>query len=341
MPRNRTALRLPAALAAAALLLAACGSRRPAVEDAGAGLALAVAGATEQDVVLWTADSEGRLRSWWLRGDDLSNRPVGAVEGLVLPLGGRVWVWREEQVQVALCDCEAWTAGDLEGTCPPSGETARGTFARLEDLVTGELLELLPAPVTETADGPAFADFGFGMEPVGAVGPYLFVRGHERSLGCGAAHHFAASTFAVIDLISGAAVDILSADERAAIEAGEREAAFAAMRGDPLVPVRKAADLELTAIEPTWVTGIGLRLRYQFTAGASFADSDGNWGSYSRSISVPARGLPLMLLPFAPLPPVLETAVLPAGEPRVAGVAVAEGTPEQLSALAALFGRGE
>jgi hypothetical protein len=327
-----------AAFALLAVTSSACGPRRSDTGDAAVDLALAIATTPDQDVVLWTARGDGRLESWWIRGSSLDSRALAAVDGLVLPLDGRVWVWRAEKVPIVLCDCAAWEEAGLEGGCPPSAELAHGTFARLEDLVSGEVLEFLPAPVTETEEGPVFADFGFGIEPVGAVGPYLFVRGYEQSLGCGAAHHSWASTFEVFDLAAGEPVEILGADELAAIDRGEREAAFAAMRGDPLVSVKKAEDLELTAIEPTWVTGAGLSLRYQFTAGASFAASDDSWGSYSRSISVPARGIPAALLPFAALPAALENSVLPGGEPRVAGVAVAEGTPEQLATLAALFG---
>ncbi len=341
MGRNRTTLLLPAVIAAAALALAACGPRRSDTGDAAADLALAIATTPDQDVVLWTARSDGRQESWWVRGSSLDNQVVAAVEGLVLPLDGRVWVWRAEKVPIVLCDCPAWEVAGMESACPASAETAHGTYARLEDLVTGEVLEILPAPVTDTEDGPAFADFGFGMEPVGAVGPYLFVRTYEQSLGCGAAHHSWASTFTAFDISAGEPVDILAAHERAAVENNEREAAFSAMRGDPLAQAQSAADLELTAIEPTWVTGAGLQLRYQFTAGASFADSDDSWGSYSRSISVPAKGIPEALLPFALLPQALENTILPGGEPRVAGVAVADGSPEQLAALARLFGGAE
>jgi len=317
----------------------ACGSRRADDGEMALDLALAVATIPEQDVVLWTATGDDRLESWWIRGNAIDSRPLAAAPGVVLPVGGRVWVWRAERIAVALCDCEAWRAADFDGPCPPSGETARGTYARLEDLVTGDVLEVLPPPVTEGDGGPSFADFSFGMRPVGGVGPYLFVRGHEQSLGCGAAHHSWAATFTVFDLVAGEPIELFDAAEREAIDAAEREAAFAVFGDGPLVAVRRAADLELTVVEPYWTTGVGLRLRYQFTAGASFADSDDNWGSYSRSVSVPARGLPAALLPFAALPAALENTVLPGGEPRVAGMAVAEGTPGQIAALAAHFGR--
>ena len=49
----------------------------------------------------------------------------------------------------------------------------------------------------------------------------------------------------------------------------------------------------------------------------------------------------MSLLPFALLPQALENTTLPGGEPRVAGVAVADGAVGQLEALAALFGPAE
>ena len=91
-------------------------------------------------------------------------------------------------------------------------------------------------------------------------------------------------------------------------------------------------------IEPRWTPG-GLGVLYQFTAEASYADSDDNWGAYTRSVQVPARELPAVLLSFALLPEVLSSTILPAGgDVRVGGFGPIAGTDEQIAAILRALG---
>ena len=92
-------------------------------------------------------------------------------------------------------------------------------------------------------------------------------------------------------------------------------------------------DLDLTVVEPRW-TPAGLSVIYQFTAEAAYADSDDNWGAYSRSVQVPARQLPQALLPFALLPEALGSVVPPPGDDvRMGGFGPIAGTDAQVAAL--------
>ncbi len=325
------------ALIAAAVLLG-CGGRPDGSDrdETALGLALYEAAREESDAVVWTIEEDGEVRSVWLRGDPSGGRVLAAREGLVLPAAGGVWIWEERPFTLELCDCERWSAEEMQGPCPPAAEPYLGEVPVLVDLVSGRRIEIRPPPDGE-GDEPLHADYDLEVRPIASVGPYLLSRWTEESLGCGAAHGSWSAGFEAIDLGSGEKVDLLTPEERENIRAEELESALELMREDRMVAVESPDDVELTAIEPGWIAGIGLFVRYQFTAGASLGASDGGWGSYSRSVSVPARDIPDSLRPWSALPPAARGVPLPSGDVRTAGVAAPAGGPEQLLALAGAF----
>ena len=74
------------------------------------------------------------------------------------------------------------------------------------------------------------------------------------------------------------------------------------------------------------------------TADSSFADSDDNWGAYSRSVQVEAVTLPTALVPFAPIPPVLQNLAIVGDDLTIGGWAPFAGDAETMAALLEAFG---
>jgi hypothetical protein len=249
-----------------------------------------------------------------------------------------VWELVWEELELPLCDCEAWASVDMEGPCPPADLPAIALVPVLQDLVSGARVEPLPRPEADTDGALDYADLTTHAAVTASAGPYLFFRHEEETSACGAAHGSWSSAFVVFDLQAGEPVSLLTAQERGEVLEHEQVAAFEQMRGDRLVAVSRPTDLELTAIEPALVPGLGLVFSYQFTAASSFADSDDNWGSYSRSITVPARRPPGSLVPYVSIPPALMTFAVPAEAPRVAGWIPVTGGEAQMAALMASFG---
>jgi len=325
----------------ATLLLAGCGPRVPKSDDdllaLAAGAAVGAEASKTQHFVLWAEKGEERS-TLWIRGNALASEIVGIRPGLLLPGGDALWEWREEPAELPLCDCEAWQEAASEGPCPAAAETADATRILLHDLVSGAEIELLSAPTVDPAAGPELVYYHGAASPVATVGPYVFVRHGEESLACGAAHNSWSGGFTVWDLDQRAEVEVLDAADRERIATAERETAYKLFDGDKLVDIGSPDDLELTVIEPSYQPGRGLVLTYQFTADASFADSDENWGSYSRSVDVEARALPTALVPFAPIPPALQNLAIVGDDLRVGGWAVFGGTAETMEALLVAFG---
>ncbi len=330
----------------AALLCPGCGSRSPSSQgdsteaDVAVGVALIVANEPTQDVLIWTMDRDDRITSHWLRGNRFGAVILASREGLLFPMTDGIWEIETRTVDLPLCDCDTWTENGMEGSCPVSNETATGESIVLVNLRNGDELSPVPSPDAANEEDPAYTDHSFGAGVIASVGPYLFIRSVKEVLACGAAHNSWSSQFTVFDVARRETVEILTDEERSRILEEEQTAAFNEVRTDNLVTVDRPEDLELTTIKPGLLPGVGLTIHYQFTADSSFADSDDNWGSYSRSVIVPARNFPEALAPYAALPPAMSTFAVFSDNTRLGGWIPISGEGEQIAAIAKAFGVG-
>lgn len=324
--------------ASTGLLLGGCGAS-PEQDPVVLGAALAHDRAVEpiQDVLVWTFDEDGATSTTWLRGNDVGGAILATREGLILTAGEGVWELVREDVEIPLCDCEAWRAVELEGGCPVADEPAIVSVPVLLDHVSGKRLHPVKDPVASTEDETTDVEFEFHATIVSSVGPYLFFRSGQRSMGCEAAHDTWSEAFTIFDLVAEETTDLFTEEERAAIMENEQAAAFEQIRTDNLVDVESVEDLTLTVIEPILVRGLGLTFRYQFTASSSFAHSDGDWGAYSRSITVPAYSVPEALEPYLLLPRALTSFHIGDSDVQAGGWMPVTGSMEQVSALARAF----
>jgi hypothetical protein len=330
MGRTTRNLILSLALAGIAALAAACGAGDDFVPPPPQ---------PQRDVLLWTRDAHGDPSTHWVRGNRAGGKVLGARDGIVLSLPEGLFEIDARDAYVPTCDCGAEPdAGAPEDACPAAIEAGAAgkvlVAVRQED---GAEFPITQVPDAADADGPLFEALEFGAEATASVGPYLFVRSDARSSSCGSSREELRSDFTVFDLSSGGAVDLLSEKDLAAILAKEQTAAFKLFADDPHVDAKRPEDLELTAMEPVFIAGAGVAMRYQFSARSSFEASDGAWGAYTRSVEVPAGALPAALAPYAAIPDAVDVFMQPSDDYTVGGFFPVSAAGEQLAALARLF----
>jgi len=327
MPPNATKSLLAFALLAG--LAAACGGGREQV--------IAPPPTPLQDVLMWTVDARGEQATHWIRGNRQGGRLVASRPGIVLALPGGLYKIETREVELPTCDCAAWDEAEQEGECPVVEDGAAVATLAAVRVLDGEEIPIT-APPEEAADGGgSYGELESKASVVASMGPYLFVRIDTRVMACGAAHDSWTAEFSVFDLVDGRTVELLSQEERLRVLGREQAAAFKLFEGDNLADAARPDDLELTMIAPVIVPGFGLGLRYQFSAGSSFAASDGTWGGYTRSVEVPAAELPAAIVPFAAIPEALYAFPVPGEGLAIGGFAPVTATQVELAALEQFF----
>lgn len=300
-------------LIALVALLAACpGSGGKAI-----GPTSNTGGGAPTDYLVWTTegDEDKPPHTVWLSaaGSVLAER-----EGLFFAAGERLWQWTTIEVAGKTCDCECFEAAG--GAACEQDTTSK--VDQLSEVGGGATVALSEGGATGGCD-EGMGESDCHAVPVGAVGPYLFVADSCHLYFCGAAHGETGWSFRVWDLTSGKQVDLHTADELAAIARTEQPIAVAQFTarveddGDDVWDADKAA---LTMARPRW-GGAELALDLQFTAGTSYAMSDGEWDSYTTSTTVPASRLPELLAGFATIPAPVRDHLMKAelGESAAAG----------------------
>jgi hypothetical protein len=326
MPRNAHESLLATALIAG--LAAACGGQDPVI---------AAPLAPVQDVLMWTIDARGEQTTHWIRGNRQGGRLIGSRPGLLLALPGGVYEIETREVAVPTCDCAAWDEAEREGACPVLAEDGAAAILTGVRLADDEELAITAPPDGADEGGAPYGELESVASVVASMGPYLFIRIDTRLMACGAAHDSSTSEFLVFDLVAGRAVDLLTQEERIRILGREQAAAFKLFEGDTLARAAHPNDLELTMIAPVILPGLGVGLRYQFSAGSSFSDADGAWGGYTRSAEVLAAELPASIAPFAAIPEALYAFPCPGEGLAIGGFAPVTATAFELALLERAF----
>jgi hypothetical protein len=304
----------------------------------------AAPGAEARAVLVWhwsprPAHDEGAptVRTVWLEPDGAGGvRVAGERAELVFAAGERLWVWREQPIEVETCDCECVEGG---------GEGGAGC-ARREPAREGVLVELggAGAQVALTEAQGGSCEDGIGESscqalPLGGVGPYLFVGDVCHEYACGAAHGDFGWTFTVLDLETGKPVDLLTPAERAELAAAaDAEARRELTPEDPELGGMLEDELELTLYRPR-LDGDHVTLEVQMTAHVPYAASDGNWHAYTASAMVDAPRLPAAFAAWRAVPAAAERwlAEHPPGEGDVVGFSVVSGPAARVDAVRARF----
>lgn len=271
----------------------------------------------DHDILYWIADERGRAETVWLTGTDRGVKVIARAPGITLAGGDRVWRLARETRQFAGCDV-------LFG----GGEVILKVAALPVD--AADLVEVgggLRVPLglfTEPSDPdiPIGTELGFPDETAASefthsvlltfsAGPYLLVRSTRYEYVFDAAHGSSEVTFAVIDLRTGMASELLSPDERAAaIQELSAKAQAQLYRehdlGERPDPENPGPGPVLTMYYAHYDLKGDLQLTYQFTEGTYYAGSDHQWDDYTCSTRVLAPRLPAALADLSTAPRLLQ-----------------------------------
>ena len=236
-----------------------------------------------REALVWMVDAKGAPTTRWIAASPAGAREVGSKPALLVAVGADVWRWSARAVEVPTVACEGYRP-DLT---THRRDGLRGTMERLG---SAERVEIIEPWQPEGA-----ADVAQSVDLEGSAGPYVFVREHDYAYTCDAlgAHH---GSLVVWDLAQRRAVDVLDRGELEALDTAERAEAV-----DKLLPFDHPLQLEdvtYRATLPRHDARGALLAEHEVSTFACTACSDGQWGSNTRWVAIPARHLPARLAPY-------------------------------------------
>jgi len=239
--------------------------------------------------VTWVADGDRVWSAWLVADDEATYEVVAEREGLWLGSPDGLW----EATEVArpgrelFCQCEGWDGfSEPPDACIYDVPVVTPGLVHLDDGID------LRADA-DAADLTTWGQSHRSWTLRGTVGPLVFLERCIDETACGSAHPSTTCRFELwnIALQSPVPIDEIFDDGRVPDVLYDRAmAAFAARDGVHIEP----GEVFATAARVAWDAEGALRLFVQFTMPASYADSDGSWSSYSRSLELEAE-LPELL----------------------------------------------
>lgn len=254
------------------------------------------------DYLVWVRTQQ-RIDTYWIAGTDKGVLAIARRPACVLSGGTRLWYLEEARVPVAFAGNHQFDASGTNAMERPKRVAGEIDTARLIDMATGEVVDLVTAE--PSADEPLYVDASQGIRVEASFGHYAFVTTRSWTFGARAAHPYGGAAFRCLDLLTGASHSWIEDSERAELMAAEGAAAVELFRRAPeptLLPESLSKDLEVTRCEVGYSRAGELELRYQFTVPDSYALGDKVWGDYTRSVTVSAHRIPALFLPHAQLP---------------------------------------
>jgi hypothetical protein len=250
--------------------------------------------------LVWTQDGHGHRRTWTV---DEAGGVLESEDGVRIAAGGLTWAWKETVRPVKTHACPTFddAGNEMPGTEQPS--PGRGVRVTLEGVGAGEGAS--QTVITPVKDSHA-SELEQSVELMSTVGPYLFVRTQVYAYACGA-HGGVGDQFVVWDadqrrVVWSSSDSVKAPSQQDWTADAPRAKAVAALAAQE--DVKMFADESghitpsLTEIVPSFGPGARLDVRYQLTAFACYACSDGAWSSYSRSTRVDAPRTPDPLRPW-------------------------------------------
>jgi hypothetical protein len=264
--------------------------------------------------LVWSSTDKGTTTQWF----DAAGVVRGQTDGLIVARGGQLYRVEQQQVAVPTTSCDeqqvdADTTDDADGTV---------THVTLVPLADGVPLEVVTPwqgggghQPDEMPDETFHAEYRHAVALTAGLGPYLFVAESTYWYSCGAHGNVVAGAF-VFDVERGQMVTLV---DEATLEASRQKARAALAEGsdgnDLADPSDPATEIHLAASAPIWTDGL-LAMRHLFWIDASYAYSDGEWSSYSRTARVDDPTLPIALAALPPVPPAIAKWLSSHPEPR-------------------------
>ena len=285
------------------LVLAAalgCGGSRPVPPtvhlQSGARIAPIDHHADEGEVLIWVRNDAGKTKTFRLAAEE-PLRVLGEQEGIAIASARGELIWQQQEVEVNLDGCEHF---DGSPAIPTKGMITHVNLVKPDGKIEQKVVE------SPERDGGEIDDLQHNVTLLGSIGPYIFVHESSYMYACGAHGLTTAGAF-VWDIESGKAIDLLgevpakeqlSEQARAMLDEGEPDPT-----GQPSDETEKP---EPTQIAPMYGDKGALNLEVQFTRWACYMCGDGQWGSYTRSASVPAGWTPPRMKAWASPPVVVK-----------------------------------
>lgn len=236
--------------------------------------------------LVWGTDRDGLTYSFWIERTATGFASTEAT-GVVIAADGALYHWVEEEVPLeAKLDCETLeTDGSAEAT---------GVAVFLDRVGGGERRDLFSSDPLAALEA---ADYSEEAALIGSLGPFLFVTRSTYEHHCGA-HGGVSYAFHVIDARTGNPVELYGEEELPAVARfaeAARTKLVSETDGEALV---FGEDIEQTLFRPV-LDASGARMAHQWTMGACYACSDGEWDSYTVSTTLESDALPAVLAPHA------------------------------------------
>jgi len=238
---------------------------------------------------VWIRDPAGVPKTHRL---DAAGRVLETLDGIYVATGAGAWQWREQVLAVPTTACERYDdEGHVSrGPDPDPGAATRVTLANVTTGAEQTIVDGVP-----DADGAeSYVD---GVELLGSVGPYLFVRRFTDIYACGA-HGLAGASVTIWDASKG---DVVGMPAAASFEQARASALLELNEGDDGFPATEES-LAFTALMPRFAHDGALQTDLQFSSHTCYACSFGEGGSYTKSSVVPADHVvePFASYAFAP-----------------------------------------
>lgn len=280
--------------------------------------------------LVWHEDAQRRLVSSWLEFEGNEVRTLAKYEGVLMCESEHLWKWRTSTRNILL------PAQDIEVPPKPKrgvpfqklGTKIRGILrpaskesgqpqpqwmekaledAYLDDVLRGHSQQLSPLYPHRYAEENEY-DLERMTVVIGNLGRLLFVVAREYTFRWGAAHGNKVFNFYVLNAESSTRVEALSAQEIEPVFDQERNVAiehFRTVDGAENSETFSADDVSLTLYRPFYSENGQLMIELQFTAPTGYASSDGQWSSYTHSISSTSSRIPDSLREFMSPPAAL------------------------------------
>lgn len=238
--------------------------------------------------------------------------PIAEAPEAVVVFQGRAYRIEINSREEPLHECEL-NGGDPEKVSGQA-EVHQGWIV---DATSSQSQRLVEPGSTDGAN-----EYEDSVDVVASVGPYVFVETGGYEFACGA-HGNTFRSATVFDLRTGKAAQPFSDSELSTIDRGERMVAHEQLSGmdglltssDHLLP----EEVSMVDVRPHFDAGrLGIDLL--FITAACYACSDGEWGSYTVSASVPAKTLPASMREFAKREPWLVKYEATHPDERIGGV---------------------
>jgi hypothetical protein len=224
---------------------------------------------------------------------DADGTVLSKIDGIALMTSRGLTRLRESSTPVKSTPCEY----DAEGNQLPAGKAVKRAPGHITNIAlaapTGGVETITHAMSAESTD------YTRDAEVVASVGPYLFVREVGTSVICGMAHRYVNTNDFVYDVEGDVVTRIDPSSEE--VDKLRKSADYILAHGPAAIDAPVYDSAEVTATKPGWKND-RLALKYRMSSVTCDTCGDGEYSTYTRSVSLDAPSIPKELEAYATVP---------------------------------------